>query len=293
MTPHYSESAICFPCQGEVLLGIHASPTAAQSNQVGALIIVGGPQYRSGSHRQFTKLARWIAKAGIPSLRFDYRGMGDSSGASRTFETVDDDIEAGIAALLAADVNLRSVVLIGLCDAASAALMYAFRKSDSRVTGLILQNPWLRSTQSESTALLKHYYFRRLRSREFWRKIVTGQIGTTAAKGLLHHFQNTKKPRNHTEALDFRQQMAAAWKKITYPVLLQLSGRDLTAKEFAMQWDATSPTWRQHPLLTLQEYHDADHTFSNSGSEAAAFETVTTWWHASFGLGDLSKGNPS
>ena len=38
------------------------------------VIVVGGPQYRAGSHRQFTLLARHIAAAGYPVLRFDARG---------------------------------------------------------------------------------------------------------------------------------------------------------------------------------------------------------------------------
>jgi alpha/beta superfamily hydrolase len=47
------------------------------------LVIVGGPQYRAGSHRQFTLLARSLAEQGFAVLRFDYRGMGDSTGAMR------------------------------------------------------------------------------------------------------------------------------------------------------------------------------------------------------------------
>ena len=42
----------------------------------GMLIVVGGPQYRAGSHRQFTLLARDVAATGVPTMRFDYRGMG-------------------------------------------------------------------------------------------------------------------------------------------------------------------------------------------------------------------------
>ena len=48
--------------------------------------MVGGPQYRVGSHRQFTLMARAFAAAGYPVLRFDYRGIGDSEGESRGFE---------------------------------------------------------------------------------------------------------------------------------------------------------------------------------------------------------------
>jgi hypothetical protein len=44
------------------------------------VIIVVGPQYRAGLHRQFVSLARTLSTAGFLVLRYDYRGMGDSDG---------------------------------------------------------------------------------------------------------------------------------------------------------------------------------------------------------------------
>jgi len=46
-----------------------------------------------GSHRQFVQLARRLAKQGYPTLRFDYRGMGDSEGVYRSFENVGPDLQ--------------------------------------------------------------------------------------------------------------------------------------------------------------------------------------------------------
>ena len=54
----------------------------------GVLLIVGGPQYRVGSHRQFVQLARSLAQLDIPVLRFDYSGMGDSAGDKKSFEQI-------------------------------------------------------------------------------------------------------------------------------------------------------------------------------------------------------------
>ncbi|MGZ5200780.1 MAG: hydrolase 1, exosortase A system-associated, partial [Telluria sp.] len=88
----FSERALAFPCGGDWLYGVASLP--AQAGACGVLIVVGGPQYRAGSHRQFTLLARSLADAGIPAMRFDYRGMGDSDGGVRSFESVDEDIRA-------------------------------------------------------------------------------------------------------------------------------------------------------------------------------------------------------
>src|ERR1700758_722935 len=88
----YSETALTFLCGGERMLGILSRPDVPATR--GVLIMVGGPQYRVGSHRQFLLLARHLAAHGVPALRFDYRGMGDSEGGMRTFEHVEDDLRA-------------------------------------------------------------------------------------------------------------------------------------------------------------------------------------------------------
>ena len=127
------EQAISFRCEGSQLVGIVAGARAPQAR--GVVVVVGGPQYRAGSHRQFTYLCRGLAQAGIASLRFDYRGMGDSEGDPRNFEAIDADIRAAVDAFIVAVPQLREVVLWGLCDAASATLFYG--PTDARVTGQV------------------------------------------------------------------------------------------------------------------------------------------------------------
>ena len=73
---NYKERPLHFKCQDTSLIGILSMPE--DSGKRGILIVVGGPQYRTGSHRQFTLLARQFASDGIPTMRFDYRGMGES-----------------------------------------------------------------------------------------------------------------------------------------------------------------------------------------------------------------------
>ena len=80
------EQAFTFDCDGESLLGLLHRPAAdapADAEQTGVVIIVGGPQYRAGSHRQFVHLARALAGAGHPVLRFDVRGRVRQRGVRR------------------------------------------------------------------------------------------------------------------------------------------------------------------------------------------------------------------
>src|SRR5450759_3426358 len=129
----YTEETTLFACAGDTLLGILAAPETPA--QTGVVVIVGGPQYRVGSHRQFVLLSRALATAGYGVLRFDYRGMGDSTGAQRDFEAVSADIASAIDTLRQRLPSVKYIALWGLCDAAAAALLYCHDTQDPRVTG--------------------------------------------------------------------------------------------------------------------------------------------------------------
>ena len=162
----YTEQALVIHCHGDSLAGIASVPDAPRDSAV--IIVVGGPQYRAGSHRQFVLLARSLAEAGYPALRFDARGMGDSTGDARDFESITDDIGCALAAFHQALPAVRRFVLWGLCDGASAALLYVERTQDPRVAGLCLANPWVRSEASLARTQVKHYYTQRVLQRDFW-----------------------------------------------------------------------------------------------------------------------------
>ena len=142
----YTEETTVFPCAGESQVGILAVPETPAA--VAVVVIVGGPQYRVGSHRQFLLLSRALASAGFAVLRFDYRGMGDSPGELRDFQAVSKDIAAAVDALQARLPPVKQAALWGLCDGASAALLYCQETGDPRVAGLCLVNPWVRSETS-------------------------------------------------------------------------------------------------------------------------------------------------
>jgi exosortase A-associated hydrolase 1 len=247
------------------------------------LIIVGGPQYRTGSHRQFVHLARALAAAGHPVLRFDYRGLGDSTGELRNFEHCSADIDCAVVALQAARPGVQRVVLWGLCDAASAALLYLQANADARVAGLALANPWVRSAASLARTHVKHYYLRRLREREFWRKFLRGGVALTALRGLVSNLRAVLAPRHparHSQA-PYQQRMAAAWADFSGSILLMLSEDDYTAREFE-EVAAGDAAW-QHALRRRAPQRvllaGADHTCSTPGAQAAAEAATVAWLH--------------
>lgn len=273
----WPEAPLVFGCEGEDLVGILHAGQPPRS-RVGVVIVVGGPQYRVGSHRQFVSMARALAAEGYPVLRFDYRGMGDSAGASRTFEDVDADIRSAIDALLRTAPGVETVVLFGLCDAASAALMYAYR--DARVGGMLLANPWVRTDAGEARTYLRHYYLRRVLQLSFWRKVFSGAFNAGKSlsdfKGALQTARGESTP---SAATAFLERMLEGWRGFDRPVCFLLSGRDLTAREFSDRC-REQRAWRaalQRNNVEVVSLPEADHTFSTRAALRAAVESSLAW----------------
>jgi exosortase A-associated hydrolase 1 len=280
------ERALVFDCAGESLVGILSVGQAASTR--GVLIVVGGPQYRVGSHRQFALLARHLAGRGVPALRFDYRGMGDAGGETRTFEHVGADIRCAVDRFFAEVPGLRDVVIWGLCDAASAALFYAHQ--DERVSGLILLNPWVRTEQGIARAQLRHYYVLRLLQAGFWSKLARGEFRFLEAAGALagsirDALWRRRPPDAGSSAREapLPERMADGLRRFRGRALFILSGNDLTAQEFK-DAVARSADWKRLLESERVSRHDlpqANHTFARRDwrDEVA---TLTEAWIRTF-----------
>lgn len=287
-----TERVLNIDCVGQPMLGVLT--TTSEVASVGVVVVVGGPQYRVGSHRQFVQLARRLAADGFPTLRFDRRGMGDSPGAAMSFEVIDDDLRSAIDALMDECVHLRGVVLWGLCDGASAALLYVgARVPDARVAGLCLVNPWVRSAATLARTQVRHYYLRRMRQHDFWRKLARGAVGAPALRDFVHSLAlmlrpgrsdplHSAEPEPEPErAAAFQVAMAAACERFHGPVQIVLSEHDYTAREFADSATA-DPAWRRalaRPNVLREDISGADHTFSGQHARISLESICLRWLH--------------
>jgi exosortase A-associated hydrolase 1 len=286
---NYRDMALRFDCQGEELFGVLSLPE--QPSRRGVLVVVGGPQYRVGSHRQFALLARGLAAEGFAALRFDYRGMGDSSGAIRTFESVGEDLRAAVDQFFALVPGLEEVVIWGLCDGASAALFYAHQ--DPRVGGLVLLNPWVRTADGLAKATLKHYYRARLLDPALWKKLASGRFDYRAAAGSLLAQLRTVLGRGQRASsavpggpsqpdAPLPERMRAGLARFRGEVLFIFSGSDLTAKEF-LDLAGGSREWRkllEAPRVSQHHLAEADHTFSRRAWRDQVVNWTAGWIRA-------------
>lgn len=290
-----NETPLTLDCEGRELAAIlhPAADASERPASLGVLVVVGGPQYRVGSHRQFVHLARALAARGVPVMRFDATGMGDSAGPKKAFDQLDADIRAALDAFMQQQPRLEGVVLWGLCDGASAGLIYAPR--DSRVRGLVLVNPWLENAQARARTYLWNYYLKRLFSRDFWRKLRQGGVDIAGARGELgaalkqasggHEpaAEGADKPGNASPREgssagrnSYQERMLAAFGQIRVPLCWILSGNDLTAAEFERHYRASRPWRRSARRVKAQwvRFGDADHTFSRRAWKEALAEAT-------------------
>lgn len=276
------DEAMTIRCGTDVLPGIVTRPAITRSD-LGVIIVVGGPQYRVGSHRQFVHWSRSIANIGVPVLRFDVRGMGDASGAQRAFTELGDDIAAAVDAFTAGG-EVRRVVLAGLCDGASAALLYLDSHADPRVSGVVLLNPWVRSAESQQRTVVRHYYLKRLGERGFWMKLLRGDVSASALKEAIVRVRALFVARSRVSAseaavLGYQQRMARSLEALNGPALVVLSGEDYTAREFADSI-AVNPTWQRafrRSDVTKLDLPGADHTFSSLDHRRRLEDATVEW----------------
>lgn len=266
------EHAVHFSADDKQLIGVlHTGVEAAKD--IAVLIVVGGPQTRVGSHRQFVLLSRFLAANGYSSMRFDYGGMGDSEGVDADFMNVSADIESAIQTLKQ-HTGVAKVVIWGLCDAASSALIYAKKKSCADLAGMILLNPWVRSEQGEAKAIVKHYYINRLKDKSFWLKLFSLKFNFAASfsslKDNLVKMSTKQQPSEVTNDVvttedNYIAHMLDGLRSLQVPIMLVISGDDLTASEFLDLVNSSAP-WKEQIAVKVKHrvtLATANHTFSS------------------------------
>lgn len=254
--------AFTFPCQGDALVGLLHRPE--KPAPFGLLILVGGPQYRVGAHRQYVHLARRAADAGIAVMRFDYRGVGDSEGVYPGFEHIGPDITAAVAEFRQRVPRLKGVVLWGLCEGASAILLSGVDAPG--VAGAVLVNPWVHTEGTAAKTVLKHYYGQRLFDKAAWKRLMAGQVdvlgslkGIAALLGRLHASRTSGDQRSYPD------RMADGLRRFKGRTLLLLSERDLVAREFE-DVAKSAPAWAGIMAacqMSRTMVANSDHTFSS------------------------------
>jgi exosortase A-associated hydrolase 1 len=253
-----------FPCAGETL----AATLDEAPGTTGLLIVSGGNEIRIGAHRGMAELAASIADSGHPVLRYDRRGIGDSTGENNGFESTTDDIREAAAAFRRLAPHLTRVVAFGNCDAASALILF---QADTGIDALVLTNPWTIEASDDlpPAAAIRSRYIEKLKNPRELLRLFTGGVNIRKlVSGLLKASAKQSQPPSSLPA-----RLAAALGVTDIPLTVLLARGDNTALAFADHWksDAFTPA---RTRCTLDTCDTDSHSFARPQDKAWLTERV-------------------
>lgn len=232
---------IAFPCEGETLFGT----LDEADGSTGLLIVSGGDEIRAGAHRGMAQLAARLTAHGHPVFRFDRRGVGDSTGENRGYAESGPDIRAAATYFRAEAPDLKHLIALGNCDAATALALHT---EAAEIDALIFTNPWLQTSGSDGlppAPAIRARYAARLRNPRGWTRLPNFR---NLLRGLSKLLQTRSEPLT-----------AASFARPSLPTTVILASDDPTAQ-----------TFQAATRGTFTNIRTASHSFADAADELEA-----------------------
>ncbi len=253
-----------FPCAGDTL----AATLDEAPGATGLLIVSGGNEIRVGAHRGMAGLAAAIAAQGHPVFRYDRRGIGDSTGENKGFESSLEDIREAANAFRRELPHVTRIVAFGNCDAASALILF---HAATTIDALVLTNPWTieQADPLPPAAAIRSRYLAKLRSPREWLRLASGGVDLRKlVRGLRKASARPAQP-----AAGLPARMAAALGQSAAPATILLANGDNTAIAFADHWQGgVFAACRARVALHRCDTHS--HSFARPQDQAWLVERV-------------------
>jgi uncharacterized protein len=260
---------LSWPCDKDWCTGhVHLPVASAESIQDIVIIIPGGTQTRVGAHRLLWLLATQLTAPHRAVIRFDRRGTGDSTGVPASFEYLDDDFAAALAAAKSVLPDAKRIILLGHCDGASAALLAAGRDID--VSQLILLNPWARTEEIAAAAALGYHYGSRIRSWARWQSVLRGEVNLISAANSIFSGLRARLKLARMSKPTFVDLMSSCWQRSTCPITVIIGSADATAQEFEL----VRKNWSRSARVDVTSIANGNHSFAGSEQQKSAISAI-------------------
>ena len=263
---------------GDRLVGIWSEPEGAERLSATVVTLHGWGGYRIGPHRFMVKLCRALAAAGIASLRFDFRGRGDSTGNEHD-ATLDTMIEDTCRAVEFAKTRTpeNQLTLWGICSGSNVAIGAATLKDEVRDLILLSTLPFIpQKKTSEKVARTKAQagsYFRKLFRAATWKKLFTGAVNWTNVKRAL--FGHYAKPKDtERDPKDSVRDIMAAFESYTGRAAFIYGGADREAAGATEHY--RSFTTQHHIPATFETVEGSNHDFYSLAWERHVIERTVS-----------------
>ena len=267
---------------GEGLKGI-LTPTSDPRLAIrpAALLLNMGLIPRVGPNRLYVRLARQLAADGIPTLRFDFSGVGDSPSRRDTLHFAESaPLETSKAMdWLSQHLGAKRFLLMGICSGARVAFRTACQ--DDRVAGVAMLN--VRSLEEEATSDLREVAssygaFQVFRQKSRWKRVLTGQTNYLSAlrnlaRAALRIGQQRGAMQQSANVIDdFRGLVDRG-----VEVGLFFSSGEFGRKYLRLVLGSEFDSLMSHPRVNESIIPFADHTFTWPRSQDALFESIRRW----------------
>jgi hypothetical protein len=178
----HRERPVTIPTKSGTLIGIASEPASVPRAPATAVFLNAGAIPRIGPHRLWVETARrWAGESGVPSLRVDLEGIGDSDGdgnALREVANFHDPSFADQVRLVLDKAESEGFVapflLVGLCSGSYWAFQTALL--DPRVATALMINPRILHWDPEIDIRRDLRRTRLLGSSTTWRRLLRGEV---------------------------------------------------------------------------------------------------------------------
>jgi dienelactone hydrolase len=276
---------------GKALSGILTEPAGGTAQRPAVLLLNAGLLHHVGPNRLYVTLARRLAGAGLPVLRFDYSGLGESEPRRDETPLVQSMISEGIAAMdfLTMSGVADRFVPMGLCAGAENAQRLA--RDDARVVGAALIDGYAyRTRRYHLRKLMRH-----VTSARSWGRLFAKPAALVTARRRTGAHDAERNP----GGVDFVREFPP--RETCLEELQTILAREVDLffvftgggmAEFynhPRQFFETFPALRGHPRVRLEFMSRADHTFTLRAHQDALLTSIEGWM-ASTQLGAAAPG---
>jgi hypothetical protein len=292
----------------------------ARGARYAAVLLCPGVKTRLGPHRLYRKLAQSFLARGIPVLRVDFHGLGDSEGSLpeyRLDELYDqvqygrhvDDLRAALD-WLDSQCGIRRCIVGGLCGGAITGLLAA--QNDPRISGLYaiglpvaleaktearVEHMTRNELLAERVSYLRKFFrpssWKRLlmmqsNYRLIWRMLKSALLGFAAARTGNTQFGDAPAPATPVAA-DLNPKFPSAFFRLVdsgRPALLMFGERDRLRfqyqEKFGTPWSQALEPYKG--VISIVVVPNANHILGDPASVADAARLTGSWLDAHFPL---------
>lgn len=293
------ESAVFFGATRS-LSGILTEPAVDHAGRPAVLLLNAGLLHRVGPNRIYVTLARRLAAAGFPVLRFDFSGLGESESRRDELTIEQSSLAEGREAmdfLVASGVADRFVPM-GLCAGAENAQRIAVQ--DPRVAGAAMIDGYAYRT----AGFYFRHFGRRVTSGRTWRNFLTGQSGWRRTfRGVLPAAEDNAPSNGGAPGGGLNFLRVFPPKAVCLTELQGLLARQMDLfllftgggmedyYNYAEQFGDAFPALRAHPRIRVRFIASADHTFTLRSDQETLVSSITGWAQAALsgGTADVAR----